>query len=363
MDSKYAIVVVRSGKDHHDDVALNYTQLSLDYQEKNRIPTQNKIDYFVVDDYTTLPGYDVIMVVQAGTIFLWGAYELHYKQMVEESPFEYITLNKNVWFHKPSGTGDTKFVGKHIHTLNTETAKDFYGSHDNLLTSLIDDSNITYLMHNEIPNYGPVTEPVDWAMTVSSGFFINCILSHHGYKDTTVVHHVDISKISLQVHRYTIRKWNGVDFPGWMKHLNEKFISMGLWNRRKFTEQDNKWQSVWDNVQEFFGDDWYEHWERYCSLEHKWHRMNIKDIHTIPKKGQGIIWWNGALKRLPSNLLKTSEQSHKDAVAFISRLPEDTICYGADHCDMQFDGVNANTACRLVSLEDSRKALWQSDCI
>ena len=33
---KYAIVVIKSGNEHFDNIALNYTQLSLDYQECNR---------------------------------------------------------------------------------------------------------------------------------------------------------------------------------------------------------------------------------------------------------------------------------------------------------------------------------------
>lgn len=355
---KYAIVVLRSGDDHFDKIALNYTQLSLDYQECNRLPTENQVDYYVMDSYTYLHGYDIVMVVNAGTIFLWGAYEHHYKKMIEASKHEYIHFSDDVWFHKPLGDGTTHIEAKFIHKLNTDSAEEFYNSHDTILTSLIDDSNITYLMHNEIPNYGDVTKPVDWAITVSSGFFINCILDHHGFSEKSVIHHVDISKISLHVHKYTIENWDGNDFESWVEHLNNKFPSMSLWNRKKFTSEDKKWKVVWKDVQNHFGDKWQEHWNKYKSLNHKWHRMNIKDISSIDTNGQGIIWWDGALKRIPSNLLKTSKQSHQNAIDFLWRLPEDTICYGNDHCNLQFDGISSKLALKKVLSHNSREKLW-----
>ena len=45
MASSYAIVVIRSGNEHHDEVALNYTQLSLDYQRTNRVQTDDIVDF------------------------------------------------------------------------------------------------------------------------------------------------------------------------------------------------------------------------------------------------------------------------------------------------------------------------------
>ena len=355
---RYAIVVLKSGDDHYHKIALNYTPLSLDYQECNRLPTSNPVDYFVMNEYTPLNGYDVIIIIKSGTIFLWGAYEHHYKDTVETSTYEYIHINESVQFHRPKGTGVTDLGAKFIHSLDMSSAEDFYSSHENILTSLIDDSNITYLMHNEIPNYGNVTKPVDWAITVSSGFFINCILDHHGFNKTSTIHHVDISKISLRVHKYTINNWDGSDFESWINHLNKKFPSMSFWNKGKFTNKDKKWKHVWSNVQTHFGDSWLRHWDEYRNLNHEWHRMNIKDIHSINTSGQGIIWWNGALKRLPSNLLKTSKQSHQHAIDFLKRLPKDTICYGNDHCNIQFDGINSKLALDKVLTYNSRERLW-----
>ena len=360
MAFKYAIVVERSGREHHDDVALNYTQLSLDYQRTNRVQTDEIVDFYVMDKYIPFRNYDVVLVVKAGTIFLWGAYEQHYKKDIDNMQSGYIHLSDTVFVHKPKYKNTITFPAKHVQVLDTSNAEDFWASHDAILESLIDDSNITYLMHNEIPKLGDASQCycVDWAVTVSSGFFINYLLDHHCFTKNTVVHHVDISKISLQVHRYTIKNWNGKDWPDWMQHLNEKFISMGLWNRRKFTEEDKRWPVVWKHVQDYFGDRWLDHWQQYCDLEHEWHRTNIKYFDFPQMMGQGLVWWNGALKRLPANLCKTSEQSHQSAIDFLHRLPADTICYGSDHCDAQFDGVPVEVAHSIANIGNSRDLLW-----
>lgn len=358
MASSYAIVVIRSGNEHHDEVALNYTQLSLDYQRTNRVQTDDIVDFYVQDVYEPMHYYDCVLVIQAGTIFLWGAYEHFYKPDIDKMQAGYIHLSDTVFVHKPAFNTTITFPAKYIHVLDTRSAEDFWSSHDALLTSLIDDSNITYLMHNEIPVLGDNSAfCVDWAVTVSSGFFINYLLDHHCFTKNTVVHHVDISKISLQVHRYTIKNWDGKDWPDWMQHLNEKFISMGLWNRRKFTQEDKRWPVVWKHVQDYFGDRWLDHWQQYCDLEHEWHRTNIK-YFDFPQEGQGVAWWNGALKRLPSNLCKTSEQSYQGAIDFLGRLPANTICYGSDHCDTQFDGTPAEVARSITRIGNSRDMLW-----
>ena len=65
MAFKYAIVVKRSGREHHDDVALNYTQLSLDYQRTNRVQTDEIVDFYVMDKYIPFRNYDVVLVVKS----------------------------------------------------------------------------------------------------------------------------------------------------------------------------------------------------------------------------------------------------------------------------------------------------------
>ena len=74
-----------------------------------------------------------------------------------------------------------------------------------------------------------------------------------------------------------------------------------------------------------------------------------------------LVWWNGALKRLPSNLCKTSEQSHAKAKKFMQTIVDynpSMLVYGSDHCCANFNGTTAAAA--LASMEqDTRKNLWR----
>jgi hypothetical protein len=103
---------------------------------------------------------------------------------------------------------------------------------------------------------------------------------------------------------------------------------------------------------------------------HEYYRINIININdvksmfaNIDTTGQGAIWWNGAMKRSSANIMKTSEQSHAYAIKFITYLHEldpDMICYGSDHCALQFDGLPASECSARVSAADSRAQLWRT---
>ena len=76
----------------------------------------------------------------------------------------------------------------------------------------------------------------------------------------------------------------------------------------------------------------------------------------------GVIWWNGALKRMPSNLIKDSAASHKYAISFVKEIATrypGAVCYGSDHCLQQYNGLDASVALKLVQQENSREKLWQ----
>ena len=128
MAFKYAIVVERSGREHHDDVALNYTQLSLDYQRTNRVQTGEIIDFYVMDKYIPFRNYDVVLVVKAGTIFLWGAYEHFYKPIIDGMNYGYIHLSPSVFVHRPKYSKETNYPAKYITNLDTSSAEKFWES-------------------------------------------------------------------------------------------------------------------------------------------------------------------------------------------------------------------------------------------
>jgi hypothetical protein len=310
--------------------------------------------------------YQQVLIMTAGTILIWGNYERNIIPKLKN--YEYTTIGETVKVWQPMGK-ETNSIKMNLEFVESTTMERFVQSHASAVTNAIDDSNISYLMHNELPVYGEVGPNLDCALTVSSGFFINGLMYHHGFTSSTQVHHIDISKISLNVRQYTIKNWDGVDIENWIKHLQEKYPSMSLFNRYKFTSRDSEYLEVWNDLQQQFGDQWQEHWKQYQRLDHHYHRINISNINDVNSvlqklpKGNGVFWWNGALKRMPSNLLKDSNASHVYAIKFIEHIADhnpNTVCYGSDHCLQQYNGLPASVAAQRVNEANSRELLWNT---
>jgi hypothetical protein len=365
---KSAFVIITNGDNWWDEIALNYSQLSLDYSATSRLDSSS-FEYIIAKEIPSrmYQTHDLIITVQAGTIFLYGMYERFFTTLPE---IGMIKLADGVVAHQPAFKELVDLTRPTpVQVVSTISQNDFAESHASLSTNLIDDSNMTYFMHNEFPVLGNITKPLKWAATVSSGFFINTVMDHHKFDDDCKIHHFDISKISLQVRQYTIENWNGKDVFKWIAHLHDKFPSIQLFNKGKLTERDPSFKRIWQGHIESFGEDkWLDHWQQYVSLDHEYYRINISNINdvksmfaNIDTTGQGAIWWNGAMKRSSANIMKTSEQSHAYAIKFITYLHEldpDMICYGSDHCALQFDGLPASECSARVSAADSRAQLW-----
>lgn len=366
---KKAFVIITNGDNWWDEIALNYSQLSLDYSVTSRFDS-DIFEYIVAKEipkrmYQT---HDLIITVQAGTIFLYGMYEAFFTKLPE---IGMIKLAEGVVAHQPAFREfDDLSRPTPIQVVSTISQNAFAEGHASLATNLIDDSNMTYFMHNELPVLGNITKPLKWAATVSSGFFINTVMDHHKFDNDCKIHHFDISKISLQVRQYTIENWNGKDVFNWIDKLHDKFPSIQLFNKGKLTKRDPSFKRIWQSHIESFGEDkWLEHWQQYVELDHTYHRINISNINDVKSMfakidttGQGAIWWNGAMKRIAANIMKTSDQSHAYATKFITYLNEldpDMICYGSDHCGLQFDGATARECAALVNDTDSRDNLWE----
>ena len=48
------------------------------------------------------------------------------------------------------------------------------------------------------------------------------VLYNNGFKDDANIHHIDISKPSLRIRRYTIEHWDGQDFNYGLSILHKK---------------------------------------------------------------------------------------------------------------------------------------------
>ena len=108
-----------------------------------------------------------------------------------------------------------------------------------------------------------------------------------------------------------------------MDHLYEKFPLMESFNGKlRLRSTYPAAIRIWKHVEETFKNNWIEHWNRYKNCKHNYIPCNLasNDIDKLFKskpKENSVFWWNGALKHLSANVLKTSNDSHRMSINFI----------------------------------------------
>jgi|TARA_B100001105_G_C22369404_1_gene434247 hypothetical protein len=333
--------------DYHNkqfyDICVNYTKLYFDHSFIERVGSE-KFVFIETNDITVSNNYDFSIIAKPGYLLSYPYYESNLK----DDKGKILATDLNI---------------PHVDYNN------FVETHSVITNELLSASNRCYIIHNEIPNIKKATiGKIKWAATVSSGFFINYILDVHDFEDNAIINHVDISKPSLQVRKYTIDNWNGKNYLQWMDHLYEKFPLMESFNGKlRLRSTYPAAIRIWKHVEETFKNNWIEHWNRYKNCKHNYIPCNLasNDIDKLFKskpKENSVFWWNGALKHLPANVLKTSNDSHKMSINFIQKINNynsELITYGSDFCSMYFNGITASKALNNVKEYNSRDFLWK----
>ena len=353
-------------------VATNYTKLNFDYCMADRFNENSEWKFFESNTpiQECLEGFEFTIVVKAGTIFPYSFYQRKLEPRLGKHK---ITNIGPVKVYHSSNTlpdeGQLK-VSYHFPYIDATDENTFAHTHDRAIDILLKNSNLAYIVHNEIPKpIYKLNKPINWAMTVSSGFYINFLLSDAGFDHNTIVNHVDISKSSLAVRKYTIENWNGIDYLHWIDHLYEKFPLLDIFNNGQFKRGHLPTHTVLDHMWEkWTQSEWIVHWQEYQKCQHSYHVCNFGDIDSFKRilseqkrYDSSVFWYNGALKRMPANINKTSKQSHKHAQSFIQLLVDydpNMLVYGSDHCCAKFNGITSIDALNNMSI-DSREELWK----
>ena len=354
-------------------VATNYTKLNFDYCMADRFK-ENK-DWQFFESYSPidfcLEDFEYTIVVKPGVIFPYSFFQRaiesklrKYKKTVV-GPAKIYDSNKDL---PPEGTLHVKYKFPYIDGTNADT---FSLTHDQGTDMVLANSNLSYVVHNEIPEPEyTLNKPIKWAMTVSSGFYINYILDAGGFDTNTIINHADISKGSLEVRKYTIENWNGTNYLSWLDHLYKKFPLLNVFNGKQFRRGHSATHNVLEHMKQKWSEKaWVEHWHKYQKCTHNYFYCNFADTKSLkrifkrfnaPYYGS-VFWYDGALKRMPANINKTSEQSHTNAKQFMQTIMDynpSMLVYGSDHCCANFNGITAADA--LSSMEqDTRKNLWR----
>jgi len=339
------------------DIALNYTQLNFDYCMAGRI-NKPEFEFFITHDVKLINiyRYEYVIVVDSGTILPYTYYEEQLHDKIKDSNAEYIDIVPHITIIKPGGKGREELIPNWIIPFIDSS------SHEGVTNLLLKNSNTCYIMHNEIPIVKCVTDKdIEWAMTLSSGFYINYILYNNGFKENADIHHIDISKPSLYIRKYTIKNWDGKDFYLWFDHLHNKFPMLKL-----FSKSISK-QCV-EHMEQTFNTNWLDHWKKYQQCNHQYHYCNLNDISSLinildkhnPSKKVSTFWWNGAHKRLPANVMKTSKQGFESVKIFLETLNNynsNMVVYGSDHCVNEYNGITVKEAIKKTKY-NSRDKLW-----
>ena len=350
-----AFVIIKD--DWGCDIALNYTQLNFDYCMVGRI-NKPEFEFFITHDIKLINvyRYEYVIVVDSGTIIPYTYYEEQLHDKIKDSNAEYIDIVPHITIIKPGGKGREELK------LNWTIPFVNSSSHESITNLLLKNSNTCYIMHNEIPVAKCATDKdIEWAMTLSSGFYINYILNNNRFKEDANIHHIDISKPSLHIREYTTKNWNGEDLYSWVDHLHNKFPMLKLFSKSIST------QCV-EHMEQTFNSNWLSHWKKYQQCNHHYHHCNLNDISSLinildkhsPSKKVSTFWWNGALKRLPANIMKTSKQGCESVKIFLETLNNynsNMIVYGSDHCVTEYNGITVKSAIKRTKY-NSRDKLW-----
>jgi hypothetical protein len=367
-----AVVLLDNGTDTwRYQVAKNYTQLNYDYCMADRFEEDRGHEFIITDDISkvNLSKYEFTIQLKPGVIFDYNRWTGNFKNEVLGANVGVVKLHNNVTVYNSGGGPGEIEMPMHFPCVDPSTDDSFSATHTNIMNSVVSNSNISYVIHNEIPKPKKAHEHLNFAMTVSSGFYINYVLNLSSFDTDTSVHHMDVSPMSLKVRKYIIENWDGEDFYAWMDHVYEKFELLEVYNgKKKLRSYSPATKHVWQHVLDTFDGTWVDHWRRYQQCKHTYNVCNFSDnamlrntLDKLDLKGNGAFWWNGALKRLPANVLKSSQQSYTGALDFFNTIAEynpNIAGYGSDHCVTPVNGETMQSiADNLVA--NSREALWK----
>jgi hypothetical protein len=197
--------------------------------------------------------------------------------------------------------------------------------------------------------------PVSTLYCVAAGFKPNRMLQTHGFDAHTRVVYFDYSQAALDVRRFMVEQWDGVDFPRFVRRVFQRFPSpqtfYQLWdNATADTVSDDELDFLWQRELQRWGgsEALRDHWQQYARLAHEY---VCCDVLTDPSpllarmaSGAGatsaMIWWSNAFFTMYGNWFHTVEQRQRAYERWSRQLAEvnpGLYLFGSD-----FNNTNVN---------------------
>jgi hypothetical protein len=182
--------------------------------------------------------------------------------------------------------------------------------------------------------------------SVAAGFKPNRILETHGFDSRTSVTFFDYSDRALDVRRFTLDTWDGIDFPRFVRGVFERFpypeTYYHLWRDLTPDQVDpadleSAWRREvirWGGEQAFA-----EHWGRYRELQHDFVHCDVVGdpaplLERVAVDPHAVMWWSNAFFTVHSNWHYTWNERRDRYEAWVSGLASrnpELLVYGSDH--------------------------------
>lgn len=199
---------------------------------------------------------------------------------------------------------------------------------------------------NYIDIKNQVESPIDKLYCVAAGFKPNMFLHKFGFTDDTEIIYYDYSKSALAFKKLLINKWDGKNYPDFIKAVKAKFFIRES-THNPFGNDD--YESLWTQELERWGGEQslQDHWLRYKNLKHKFIHCDVtkditKIIEQVNNQGTQLIWWSNCFHTVNSHYLNSNSNLYRLYENWITELRnknENIHIFGKDYLNNSLNGV------------------------
>lgn len=202
----------------------------------------------------------------------------------------------------------------------------------------------------------PHSVPLDALFSVAAGFKPYRILQSQGFHKNTEVVLFDYSLKALEVRRFIVENWDGIDFPAFVRSVFKAFpqedVFYQLWYQATpdtldWDDMEHMWQQElkkWGGAEAF-----QHHWTQCRALPHKYlHCDLLQDreslMQELSQHKTSYIWWSNAFFTIFSHWHYRPDERkahYFDWVTELSKVAPHCQINGADHNNMAVNGLSA----------------------
>ncbi|MCH8622527.1 hypothetical protein [Undibacterium sp. TS12] len=210
--------------------------------------------------------------------------------------------------------------------------------------------------YDDLQNGAVNRPPLDAVFSVAAGFKPYKILQTQGFHADTKVILFDYSLKALEVRRYIVEHWDGVDFPRFIRRIFTEFphpeAFYQLWHDTTpdnidWHDVDMLWQQEldkWGGAQNF-----QQHWQACRKLPHQYLHCDLLQgrqelLDALSLYQNAYIWWSNAFFTIYSHWHYSADERKQQYLAWVEELAKaapDCQVNGADHHNVAVNGLTA----------------------